>query len=53
VGRDGSHTQLATWIVRPGIVASTAGSVALPVDEIASVQVVSADTGDVLLQTSP
>lgn len=53
VGRDGSHTQLATWIARPGIVASTAGSVALPVDEIASVQVVSADTGDVLLQTSP
>jgi hypothetical protein len=52
VGRDGSHTQLATWIARPGIVASTAGSVSLPVDQIASVQVVSADSGDVLLQTS-
>jgi hypothetical protein len=53
VGRDGSHTRLATWVARPGIVASTAGSVALRVDQIASVQIVSADTGDVLLQTRP
>jgi putative zinc finger protein len=53
VGRDGSHTRLATWVARPGIVASTAGSVALRVDQIASVQIVSADTGDVLLQTPP
>jgi anti-sigma factor RsiW len=53
VGRDGSHTQLATWVARPGIVASTAGSVALRVDQIASVQIVSADTGEVLLQTPP
>ncbi|MDT5109491.1 MAG: hypothetical protein QOE20_1381 [Mycobacterium sp.] len=53
VGRDGSHTQLSTWIARPGIVASTAGDTSLPVDQIASVQVVSADTGVIFLQTSP
>jgi len=52
VGRDGSHTQLSTWIARPGIVASTAGDTSLPVDQIASVQVVSADTGVIFLQTS-
>jgi anti-sigma factor RsiW len=53
VGRDGSHTQLSTWIARPGVVASTAGDTSLPVDQIASVQVVSADTGVIFLQTSP
>jgi hypothetical protein len=53
VGRDGSHTRLSTWIARPGIVASTAGATSLPVDQIASVQVVSADTGVIFLQTSP
>jgi anti-sigma factor RsiW len=53
VGRDGSHTRLSTWIARPGIVASTAGDTSLPVDQIASVQVVSADTGVIFLQTSP
>jgi anti-sigma factor RsiW len=53
VGRDGSHTQLATWVARPGIVATTEGSVALRVDQIASVQIVSADTGDVFLQSRP
>jgi len=52
VGRDGSHTRLSTWIARPGIVASTAGDISLPVDQIASVQVVSADTGVIFLQTS-
>jgi hypothetical protein len=51
VGRDGSHTRLATWLAQPGVAVSTTGSVSLPVDEIASVQVVSADTGEVLLQT--
>lgn len=49
VGRDGSHTQLASWVGRSGVTASPAGVIALPVDQIAAVQVISAKTGDVLL----
>lgn len=50
VGRDGARVQLATWMAREGATASPSGSTSMPVDEIAAVQVVSADTGDVLLQ---
>ncbi|WIM87595.1 zf-HC2 domain-containing protein [Candidatus Mycobacterium wuenschmannii] len=50
VGRDGSHTQLATWVAEPGHTANTAGSISTPVDQIAAVQIVSADNGTVLLQ---
>jgi hypothetical protein len=50
VGRDGSHTQLATWMAHPGVVAKPAGATSLPIDQIASVQIVSADTGNVLVQ---
>ncbi len=50
VGRDGSHTQLATWTARIGIPASLAGSTSMPVGEIASVQIVSADAGAVLME---
>lgn len=50
VGRDGSHVQLGTWKARAGETAQTSGSTSMPIDEIAAVQVVSADTGDVLLQ---
>jgi hypothetical protein len=50
VGRDGSHTQLATWMAHPGVMAKPAGATSLPIDQIASVQIVSADTGDVLVQ---
>jgi hypothetical protein len=50
VGRDGSRVQLATWMARAGATASPSGSTSMPVDQIAAVQVVSADTGDVLLQ---
>jgi hypothetical protein len=53
VGRDGSHNRLATWVARSGSVASPIGSTSLPIDQIASVQVISADTGNVLLQRSP
>lgn len=53
VARDGAHTQLATWIGRPGIVAAPAADLALPIDQIAAVQVISADTGDVLSQYNP
>lgn len=50
VGRDGSRTRLATWVANPGHTATPAGSISTPVDQIASVQVVSADNGQVLLQ---
>jgi anti-sigma factor RsiW len=52
VGRDGSHTRLATWVANPGHTATPAGSISTPVDEIASVQVISADSGQVLLERS-
>ncbi len=52
VGRDGSQTRLATWTAEPGHTATPAGSISTPVDQIAAVQVVSADSGQVLLQRS-
>jgi anti-sigma factor RsiW len=52
VGRDGTQTRLATWVANPGHTATPAGSISTPVDQIASVQVVSADSGEVLLERS-
>lgn len=52
VGRDGTHTQLATWVAEPGHTATPAGSISTPADQIAAVQVVSADNGRVLLERS-
>ena len=52
VGRDGSQTRLATWVAVPGHTATPAGSISMPTDQIAAVQVVSADSGQVLLQRS-
>lgn len=52
VGRDGSHTRLATWVANPGHTATPAGSISTPVGQIAAVQVVSADNGKVLLERS-
>jgi anti-sigma factor RsiW len=52
VGRDGTHTQLATWVAEPGHTASPAGSISTSADQIAAVQVVSADDGRVLLERS-
>ena len=52
VGRDGSQTRLATWVADPGHTATPAGSISTPVDQISAVQVVSADSGQVLLQRS-
>ena len=49
VSRDGSRRQLTTWVGRSGAIASPAGVVELPIGQIAAVQVVSADTGEVLL----
>jgi anti-sigma factor RsiW len=50
VARDGSHDQLATWIAVKGVHATPAGSTARPIDQIATVEIVAADTGNVLLQ---
>jgi anti-sigma factor RsiW len=52
VGRDGSHTRMATWAADPGHPATPAGSTSTRVDQIASVQVISADDGQVLLERS-
>lgn len=52
VGRDGSQTRLATWVAVPGHTASPAGAISTPVDQIAAVQVVAADSGKVLLERS-
>jgi Putative zinc-finger len=50
VGRDGSQTRLATWVALAGVTASPGGSTSLTIDQIAAVQVVSVDNGNVLLQ---
>ena len=52
VGRDGSRNQLATWLALTGVTATRGGSTSMPIDQIAEVQIVSADDGDVLLQRS-
>jgi hypothetical protein len=43
---------MATGVANPGHTAAPAGSISTPVDQIASVQVVSADDGQVLLERS-
>jgi len=50
VGRDGSRTQVATWLGLAGATALPSGNTPMPKDQIASVQLVSADTGQVLLE---
>ena len=50
VGRDGSQSRLATWISLTGTTATPGGSTSMPIDQIAAVQVVSVDDGNVLLQ---
>ena len=52
VGRDGTRTQLASWVAKDGATAAPSGSTSMPVDQIAAVQVVAINTGDVLLQRS-
>jgi hypothetical protein len=49
VGRDGSHTPVATWLAQPGVTALPTGSISVPISGIAAIQVVSADKGNVLL----
>jgi hypothetical protein len=50
VGRDGSHTQVATWIGLSGATALPSATAPIQKDEIAAVQLVSSDDGKVLLE---
>jgi anti-sigma factor RsiW len=52
VGRDGSQTRLATWVAEPGHTATPAASISTPIEQIAAVQIVAADSGQVLLERS-
>jgi hypothetical protein len=51
VGRDGSHTQVATWLGLSGATALPSATTPVQKDEIAAVQLVSPDSGKVLLET--
>ncbi|MGU3497806.1 zf-HC2 domain-containing protein [Mycobacterium sp. C31M] len=50
IGRDGSRTQIATWLGLSGATALPSGNTPMRQSEIASVQLVSADDGKVLLE---
>jgi hypothetical protein len=50
VGRDGSHTQVATWLGLSGATALPSANTPMQKDEIAAVQLVSPDDGKVLLE---
>ncbi|PXX05377.1 anti-sigma factor family protein [Mycolicibacterium moriokaense] len=50
VGRDGSHTQVATWLGLSGATALPSATTPIQKDEIAAVQLVSPDSGKVLLE---
>jgi hypothetical protein len=52
VGRDGSRTQVATWLGLSGATALPSGNTAMRKDQIASVQLVAVDSGRVLLERS-
>lgn len=50
VNRDGSRAQIATWLGMSGATALPSGNTPTPIADIASVQLVAADTGTVLLE---
>ncbi len=50
VGRDGSRSEVATWLGLSGATALPSANTPLPVQEIAAVQLVSSDSGQVLLE---
>lgn len=50
VGRDGNQAQIATWLGLSGATALPSGNTPMERDDIASVQLVSVDTGTVLLE---
>ena len=52
VGRDGSHSEVATWLGLSGATALPSANTPKPMNEIAAVQLVSVDDGKVLLETN-
>ena len=50
VGHDGSHNQIATWLGLSGATALPSANTPMQMDEIAAVQLVSSDSGQVLLE---
>jgi Putative zinc-finger len=50
VGRDGSHTQVATWLGLSGATALPSANTPMQMTEIAAVQLVSPESGQVLLE---
>ncbi|MFG1930242.1 anti-sigma factor family protein [Mycobacterium sp. NPDC048908] len=50
VGRDGSHTQVATWLGISGATALPSATTPMQKDDIAAVQLVSPENGKVLLE---
>lgn len=50
VGRDGTQSQIATWLGLSGATALPSGNTPMQVDDIAAVQLISVDTGKVLLE---
>lgn len=52
VGRDGSRNEVATWLGLSGATALPSANTPMQVDEIAAVQLVSPDSGEVLLERS-
>ena len=50
VGRDGSHTEVATWLGLSGATALPSATAPMQLNEIAAVQLVSSDSGKVLLE---
>ena len=50
IGRDGSQDQVATWLALDDTTATPRGHTSMPVEQIAAIRVVSADTGQVYLQ---
>ncbi len=50
VGRDGSQDQVATWVAVDDTTATPSGYTPMPVEQIAAIRMVSADTGQVYLQ---
>lgn len=51
VGRDGSQSEVATWLGLPGATALPSGNTPLPRDQIAAVQLISTDNRQVLMET--
>ncbi|HET6736702.1 anti-sigma factor family protein [Mycobacterium sp.] len=52
VGHDGSHNEVATWLGLSGATALPSANTPMQMNEIAAVQLVSTENGEVLLETS-